>query len=79
MTKRKPKSPYFVSAELLEDGTVKLLTDEHEEYHVEMRPEDWQPLISRCMRNYELYRKDPRRKAPEPAPPHGYGSLRLVK
>jgi hypothetical protein len=73
--KRKPRSPYFVSAELLRDGTVKMLTDDGDEYHVQMRAENWEPLVSRRLRRREMF--DMAVKESEPTPP--FGAPRLVK
>jgi hypothetical protein len=72
----KLRSPYFVSAELLRDGTVKMLTDDGDEYHVEMRRENWEPLVSRRLRGREMLDLAAKKK-PEPTPP--FGPPRLVK
>jgi hypothetical protein len=50
----KLRSPYFVSAELLKDGSAKLVDDDGEVYSVEMRRELEYPLIARLVRRREM-------------------------
>jgi hypothetical protein len=72
---KKLRSPYFVSAELLKDGIVKLLTDDGEEYQIEMRRELLEPLVSRRISRREMF--EIAEKKAEPIPP--FGPPRLVK
>jgi hypothetical protein len=68
---RKLRSPYFVSAEVLKDGEVRLVDDDGEIYHVEMRRDDEWPILSRQTRNREMRRTGERmNKQPDaPRPP----------
>jgi hypothetical protein len=69
MSRRKPRTPYFTHAELLSDGTVKLLTDEGDQFHVEMRNDDGWPLVSRARRWRDQFDYGARVKEPELKPP----------
>ena len=63
---KKPRSPYFVSAELTHDGRVKLTDDDHEVFYVEMRRDQKWPLLSRQARNMELREDPPKSQATRP-------------
>ena len=78
MTK-KLKSPYFVSAELLKDGTVKLVDDDGEIFHVEMhRDQEW-PMLSSQIRNREMRAVGEKiRNEKPPSPPKPF-KPRVVK
>lgn len=69
---KKLRSPYFVSAELMKDGTAKLVDDDGETFHVEMRRDQAWPMLSRMVRGFEMRetgeRLDERRRTP-PSPP----------
>ena len=66
---KKLRSPYFVSVELLKDGTAKLVDDDGETYHVEMdRRTEW-PIMSRRTRNREMRATSDKIAARENAPP----------
>jgi hypothetical protein len=52
--KRKCKSPYFVSAELLSNGAVRLVDDDGEVFNVEMRHDQEWPMLSSQVRNREM-------------------------
>jgi len=72
---KKLRSPYFVSAELLPDGTVKLIDDDGEIFHVQMMRDDPWPMLSRQVRNLEMRetiakkRDAPDKPAPTPPTP----------
>lgn len=73
--------PHFVRAELRKDGTVELIDDDGEEFHVQMVRGDAWPILSRRVRRFEL--EEGRKKGgtaptPEPPVPRGY-KLRLVE
>ena len=85
--KRKRKPPYFISVELMRDGRVRLTAHDHEEYIVEMQPDDWRPLVMRCTTKRELLerwadhereRRLQQMQPPEPPPPPKYGPPKLV-
>ena len=51
---KKLRSPYFVKAKILKDGSVDLVDDDGEIYHVEMhRDHEW-PLLSSQIRNRQM-------------------------
>jgi hypothetical protein len=67
--KRKLKSPHFVSATLLKNGTASLVDDDGEVYCVEMRSDMEWPLISRLVRRREMREhKTPAASPPSPLP-----------
>lgn len=49
-----PRSPYFVSAEVLRNGEVKLVDDDGEIYHLTMRQDMEWPIISRQVRAVQI-------------------------
>ena len=51
---KKLRSPYFVKAEILKDGSVRLVDDDGETYHVELRPDQEWPLMSSPIRNRQM-------------------------
>ena len=53
-TVRKLRRPYFVSAEVMKDGTVTLITSEHDEYRVEMDRERYEPIVGRLVSLREM-------------------------
>lgn len=76
---KKPRSPCFVSAEVLRNGDVRLIDDDGEIYHVEMRRDQEWPLMSRQVRKAEMRasgeKYDKERRAcnePPPRPPHPF-------
>jgi hypothetical protein len=76
--RRKPRTPYFVSVELLPDGEVKLITDEGDEYHVQMHPKEAWPILSRLARWRDQFDYGrPKSSAGTPPRPDG-GPPRLV-
>ena len=79
--KRKRRPPYFISAELMRDGTVRLIAHDHEEYIVEMQLDDWRPLVMRCTRKRELLERltDRERERRQAATKLPHGPPRLVK
>jgi hypothetical protein len=81
--KRKLKSPYFVKAKLLKDGTVLMIDDDGEHFHAEMRTDMEWPMLSSAVRNRamravgEKWRKG--RDTTEPKPPQPpKGKPRLI-
>ena len=78
--KRRKSDPYFVSCELLKDGSVKAIDDEGEEFHLEMYRGDAWPILSRRGRRFEtLERWEQRRKEEAKPTPPPFGPPRLVK
>lgn len=68
----KRKSPRFVRAELLLNGDVRLIDDDGEKYHVELRRDQAWPMISRSFREFELREASERhlkRVSVPPTPP----------
>lgn len=69
------KKPYFVEAEILRDGSVKLTDDDGEIFNVQMRNDQAWPMLSRQLRRYELmesyekFKKQAASPQPNPAPP----------
>lgn len=80
MSRRKKRSPYFIEASVLADGSVKLVDDDGEIFHVELfRDEPW-PIVSRQVRQFEM--REAGKKAwpqEQPRPPAPSGPPRLVK
>lgn len=72
--------PHFVKATILRDGSVRLVDDEGEIFHVELRTdmveEGLWPLVSRQMRRYEMY--EYRKKREQPVKPIGPFRPKLV-
>ena len=48
------KKQRFVKAEILKDGTARLIDDDGEEFHVEMRTDMAWPMVSRLVRPFEM-------------------------
>jgi hypothetical protein len=77
---KKQRSPYFVIAELLQDGMVRLVDDDGEVYHIEMRRECPWPLVSHQVRNREMRElADEIKKEKPAAPPIGPFRPTLIK
>ena len=75
---KKLHSPHFVSAKLLKDGTVELIDDDGENYHVMMRRDQEWPEMSRAVRKAEMraagekFAKELRILNEPPKPPHPF-------
>ena len=75
---KKLRSPYFVKAEVLKNGEVKLVDDDGEIYNVELRRDAEWPLLSSRVRNremraaYEKMMKERRASMEPPKPPHPF-------
>ena len=69
------RGPYFVSAKVLRDGTVELIDDDGENYHVFMvRDREW-PTMSRAVRKAEMRaagEKFMKELRTPPKPPHPF-------
>jgi hypothetical protein len=76
---KKQRSPYFVIAELLQNGTVRLVDDDGEVYHIEMRRDSPGPLISHQVRNIEMRELAKEMKKQKPVAPIGPFRPTLIK
>lgn len=80
MTKRK-HDPRFTSARLLKDGSVEVVDDTGEIFHVQMTRHRAWPILSRQARRFEMsenYEKSKELLEPQP-PTEPFGRPRLVK
>ena len=77
MKKRKPKRPYFAKARMLKDGSVELIDDEGDIYHVQMHRRARWPILSRQARRFEMWFPEDDEKKSEPKP-EGPPNLKVV-
>jgi hypothetical protein len=75
---KKLKRPYFVSAELLPNGTVKLTDDDSEIFYVEMHRGFAGPIVSHRVSRFEMLEADRKRKTLPTEPPSGPPILKVI-
>lgn len=79
--RRRLRRPYFAKVKLLSDGTVELMDDDGERFHVSMHRAMAWPVIGRVMRRFEMEERGERVKQQrndEPPPPPRGGKPTLV-